>query len=284
MPQTLQSRVELHGKTAPVLYLLESLRDQGWRPVDAVIRHTVESRDSSVKDVTHRRVYLQVLLRWAELSVVVAGAKSDAPVAFGSCVLVGLRVPLVMRANEYKAALRDEDEAAPLEAQPLEAVQDAQRGAIVDEELVQDVVAIADDVASDVGDAEAEPSVTGVISDSNTSNESSSTSESSESVVQDDGGFAWPAEVDGCPLRFEDALRKHGYQRLVLRCAWHGPDCSRKRNTGPRQRSLLGQLEPLAYLAAWNAMGQGITKEQHMRRTQPSLAAQRAWLVERGHL
>ena len=91
---------------------------------------------------------------------------------------------------------------------------------------------------------------------------------------------AYPREVDGYHLREDEYHGRHGHDhRLQLTCPYHG-NCQKSRNTGAAQTAHYGCQEPLAFLAVWAAKGQfAATKVDH-HTMHPSLAEQKAWLVE----
>ena len=91
---------------------------------------------------------------------------------------------------------------------------------------------------------------------------------------------AYPRDVDGYHLREDEYHGRHGhYHRLQLTCPYHG-NCMKSRNTGAAQTAHYGWQEPLAFLAVWAAKGQfAATKVDH-HAMHPSLAEQKAWLVE----
>ena len=86
--------------------------------------------------------------------------------------------------------------------------------------------------------------------------------------------------LDGAAVKVEDRLATWGYHRLILSCVYHA-GCTRSRNTN--LNGSFGRLEPVAFLACWHKAGQRITKAEH-RLFKPTLADQRDWLVERGHI
>ena len=98
-----------------------------------------------------------------------------------------------------------------------------------------------------------------------------------------------PMSVEGVAVSVE----QHGqlgelrsYRRLVVVCPCgehrDGKPCVKKRNTGTRQTSAIGQLEPLAFLGAWlSARDNFATRDEHVAHA-PSQAAVRAYAEARG--
>ena len=99
-------------------------------------------------------------------------------------------------------------------------------------------------------------------------------------VGGDGGGLEWPAQVVGCPLRYNFHIGPRGsYERLVITCGKH-PDCFKSRNLGPAQCKNLGPREPLAYLAVWGLQAHQYEEDDKAghNKFRPTVAAMRAWL------
>ena len=98
-----------------------------------------------------------------------------------------------------------------------------------------------------------------------------------------------PMSLEGVAVNVE----QHGqlgdirsYRRLVVVCPCgehrDGKPCVKKRNTGTRQTSAIGQLEPFAFLGAWlSARDNFATRDEHVAHA-PSQAAVRAYAEARG--
>lgn len=83
-PCICESRVGRDSPDCPLIVLLEALRDGGWRLQQGVVTHSRESRDFSVRDVMHKRNYLQVILRWEDFPML-ADMRSDQPKMYYAC-------------------------------------------------------------------------------------------------------------------------------------------------------------------------------------------------------
>ena len=59
---------------------------------------------------------------------------------------------------------------------------------------------------------------------------------------------------------------KHPYRRWILECTHHD-SCSRKRSV--TLTSIHGDVEPIAFLVAWNRKGAHVSVEEHTRRNFP---------------
>ena len=90
--------------------------------------------------------------------------------------------------------------------------------------------------------------------------------------------------VDARVAHIRTEVRLGAHSRYILTCAHH-PNCIRRRNFGVRQCQNFGEWEPIGYLMAWHALGQGVNREVHKHRdTHPTLAQIRAWLEDNDHL
>ena len=69
----------------------------------------------------------------------------------------------------------------------------------------------------------------------------------------------WPEVIDGMPVKAGKHSAGYGV-RLIVACQHH-PDCWNKRQV--YMTANLGAKEPIAFLAVWGRLGEGIPKERH---------------------
>lgn len=107
------------------------------------------------------------------------------------------------------------------------------------------------------------------------SGSSSSSSSSSSSDSDSDGSFEHGGGrskvskltpmIGGAKFKVDEykPKGKKSYKRFILRCTHH-VTCERKRMVGKTGKH--GRIEPLAFLAAWNELGAGVSSEVHRKR------------------
>ena len=73
----------------------------------------------------------------------------------------------------------------------------------------------------------------------------------------------WVEFYPGITVKYENykPRGKPRYRRWILKCCYHGSDCIKKRSFA--KTSIYGDVTPVAYLAAWQALGDGISEEEH---------------------
>ena len=118
---------------------------------------------------------------------------------------------------------------------------------------------------------------------------SSSSSSSNSDLASSTMDFVGTRRGDDMQVPGGPVIRRESYQQrragaydaYVADCTHHGGGCHRSRGT--RFTGLHGEIEPLAYLCAWNDLGAACSRPQHtLRTTQPSRVAVAEWAARSG--
>ena len=72
------------------------------------------------------------------------------------------------------------------------------------------------------------------------------------------------------------------YANWTAVCTFHGRSC--KKTRGAKFCERFGRVEPVAFLAAWNALGEELSEEEHRKRgTKPTEEKVAEWVARLGH-
>ena len=239
-----------------------------------MVVHTRETRWMDVRGFRPGSRYLDVLLRWAELSAV-THMRSDEPAAYDECLLAGHLAPGRKKASWYRRILAGKAGSDASEAEEGCAVVEPPSC-----EELSDEGCGSDDVVHPADDGGGSSSS----SSSNSSPSTSSTSAESEasSVVMEAGPeFVFLVTIDGAAVHSEH--RTGQCHRLIMACRHH-EGCFKKRSTNLLKEPCadLGPWEAISYLAVWHQAGLGITRAAH-RNSRPSPISQRVWAAAHAH-
>jgi hypothetical protein len=278
-PRSTVPTLALTDDGVPTCMVIEHLRELGFVPMNGRVIHKDMKLEMDGRKPESRLVYFQTLVRLRELLEHNQTIHSDQPTSYYQCVQQCYTVDANLGDKHYRLRLTmPRDSVLALPAPPP-----------------LDVPAIADGVADDGFDvigsdesahevrprqrkARAKPALPfpaapllpiGPAEPSSSSSSSSGSNATSANSMFDMVGERsrvtdWITIFDGAPRMKLDSYKPAGkrrYQRFIAECTWHGADCVKRRNSNLTES--YGQTEPIAYLVAWNAMGEHCDKAAH---------------------
>ena len=85
-----------------------------------------------------------------------------------------------------------------------------------------------------------------------------------------------------CKLETWSPVGRAEYANWTAVCTFHGRSC--KKTRGAKFCERFGRVEPVAFLAAWNALGEELSEEEHRKRgTKPTEEKVAEWVARLGH-
>ena len=277
-PQTSRPQLALDSPKVPCLMLMRELQSRNMRHTyirESKHRPGEEEKYSCIK--AHlRREYYQCLLNLQRLfdngleELISNGLKP-----WYKLLLRGIVVQHGKKAKEYRFMLAN-NSTEPMPIAPLPLPPSDAPLPLPDDDS-DEILQPLDDVA-----AAATP-VAPAAEETSSATESSAGSilEPAVSTVKPLGA---PEDIGGMPLCYEDRSSTHGYIRYILGCPYHWK-CTARRSVSARMCKNLGQWEPVAFLACWQAKGAWVDAATHKDRpckNSVTVNEMRDWLQAHG--
>ena len=285
-PRNTWPTLSLMDAGIPVVCILRRFWNEKWKGANGIVKHEDLTKHYDSRKLVSKRLYLQVLLSLKDRLVANKTITSNQVNSYYQLVLKDVPVEPSLGDAVYKRMLDPSLLALPAPA-VMPAIAD---GAMDSFDVIGDAVAkrkaaprpkllalMAPPGAEESSDAEAEESS----GDEQDSSSSSAKSSTSFDVVCGRGEVSeWHDVGANAPLMKVDRYKprhKAVYVRFIAKCRHH-PACMKKRSSA--RIETFGRSEPIAYLAAWEAMGKDLTAVQHGQRGLeiPSLAVGE-WVV-----
>jgi hypothetical protein len=263
----------LTDASCPALQLIAELRRMLWKGQPKKATHvctTLKIYDG--RNAVRNKRYLQILIALSDYLSSNPSISSGQPGSYYELVLHRVLVAPGQNDAFYRQQLNALRDGTPM----LALAPPAAPPALAD--------ANSDDDWGMIGDGAASPKRRRRLHESDvlaspSSSSANSHAESASQCKSDDGsdssGFGiggrsfisdWVQIVDGPRVKLDQykARKKHLYMRWVGECVHH-PGCSKKRSVNSTTH--FGNVEPLAFLYAWNAMGEHLTAAEHCKRS-----------------
>ena len=242
----------------PVLYLLEHLKDAGWRTAVSVKEHNSECKVLPTRGVGKRPQYLRCLWRLPELLTTMQSLSARQHERYYECVLrlpEPHAIPLGKRVKDYVKMLEDAGvtpaSTFTSSAETADPDEDEDNEAGEGNESEDEFwVAGPEEEADAAAAAEGQP-----VGDDASVSGSQRPVEGGEQANVDLSAVGMPTLIRGCRVGLDNF---GAYRRAFIECpqgrAGHKEGqlvCRKYRNLGERQQASFGVLEVAAYLGAW---------------------------------
>ena len=297
----------LEDKACPTICILDALRRRGWRAMQGLMIH--EERSAlryDERNVQRQKSYLQCCLAIEDVTRVQASFRSDQPIGYYQLLLKGQAVEANLGAARYRDMLKALGNEEHVFEFAIGDVEGSLAPPVADEDLfdmnVESAAAVApafvpaavplvvpagvppSEMRSPRSRSRSGPRAAAAGSDDPLGSE-----EALFDVAVPGGGSSTirhgAVQVpDGplCKLETWSPVGRAEYANWTAVCTFHGRSC--KKTRGAKFCERFGRVEPVAFLAAWNALGEELSEEEHRKRgTKPTEEKVAEWVARLGH-